>query len=201
VKPDDASKIRLRTPEEPGTDLSELHPKIPFPDGFDEAAYLAANPDVTAAVTSGEYRSGYFHYLTVGWREKRPLFETGAEPRGRLIRTLPKLAVPLATSIEAQLTVEAVLVSDAGGLLVVGWLDDTDIPLEYFRLTAAGWYYTFDLTSVVRFRRRDVEAAVGSSRAHGFGFLAFAFLADRLDVSGGCELMVGLKRDPARGRG
>ena len=192
--PDDASKIRSRAPDELVSDLTEFEqPTIPFPDGFDEAAYLAANPDVTAAVASGEYRSGYFHYLTVGWREKRPLFETGSEPRGRLIRTLPKLAVPLASSVEVQLTVEAVLVSDAGGLLVVGWLDDTDIPLEYFRVTAAGWYYTFDLTSVVRFRRRDVEAAIGSSRAHGYGFLAFAFLADPVDVSGGYELMVGLQ--------
>jgi GT2 family glycosyltransferase len=193
VKPEDKSRTRLRALEGQPSDLPDLQPSIPFPDGFDEAAYLAANPDVTAAVTSGEYRSGYFHYLSVGWREKRPLFEAGSEPRGRLIRTLPKLAVPLASSIEVQLTVEAVLVSDAGGLLVVGWLDDADVPLDYFRVTAAGWYYTFDLSSVVRFRRRDVEAAIGSSRVHGFGFLAFAFLTDGLDVSGGCELMVGLQ--------
>ena len=193
VKPEDTSRTRLRALGEQPSDLPDLQPSIPFPDGFDEAAYLAANPDVTAAVTSGEYRSGYFHYLSVGWREKRPLFATGSEPRGRLIRTLPKLAVPLASSIEVQLTVEAVLVSDAGGLLVVGWLDDADVPLDYFRVNAAGWYYTFDLSSVVRFRRRDVEAAIGSSRAHGFGFLAFAFLTDALDVSGGCELLVGLQ--------
>jgi GT2 family glycosyltransferase len=193
VKPEDASRTRLRALQEQPSDLPDLQPSIPFPDGFDEAAYLAANPDVTAAVTSGEYRSGYFHYLSVGWREKRPLFETGSEPRGRLIRTLPKLAVPLASSIEVQLTVEAVLVSDAGGLLVVGWLDDADLPMDYFRVTVAGWYYTFDLSSVVRFRRRDVEAAIGSSRTHGFGFLAFAFLTDALDVSGGCELLVRLQ--------
>ena len=193
VKPEDTSRTRLRALGEQPSDLPDLQPSIPFPDGFDEAAYLAANPDVTAAVTSGEYRSGYFHYLSVGWREKRPLFATGSEPRGRLIRTLPKLSVPLASSIEVQLTVEAVLVSNAGGLLVVGWLDDADVPLDYFRVTAAGWYYTFDLSSVVRFRRRDVEAAIGSSRVHGFGFLAFAFLTDGLDVSRGCELTVGLQ--------
>ncbi|MGC1296647.1 MAG: hypothetical protein WA869_16545 [Alloacidobacterium sp.] len=193
VKPEDTSRTRLRALGDQPSDAPDLQSSIPFPDGFDEAAYLAANPDVTAAVTSGEYRSGYFHYLSVGWREKRPLFATGSEPRGRLIRTLPKLAVPLASSIEVQLTVEAVLVSDAGGLLVVGWLDDADVPLDYFRVNAAGWYYTFDLSSVVRFRRRDVEAAIGSSRAHGFGFLAFAFLTGALDVSGGCELLVGLQ--------
>jgi GT2 family glycosyltransferase len=193
VKPEHATRARLRTPDEQPLDLVESPPSIPLPDGFDEAAYLAANPDVTAAVTSGAYRSGYFHYVTVGWREKRPLFEPGSEPRGRLVRTLPKLAVPLASSIEVQLTVEAVLVSEAGGLLVVGWLDDADVPLEYFRVAAAGWYYTFDLSSVVRFRRRDVETALGSSRVHGYGFLAFAFLTDGLDVSGGCELVVGLQ--------
>jgi GT2 family glycosyltransferase len=198
VKPKDAAKANLPIPEEMisderVSDLFDSQPAIPFPDGFDEAAYLAANPDVTAAVTNGEYRSGYYHYLTIGWREKRPLFETGSEPRGRLVRTLPKLAMPLASSIHVRLTVEAVLVSDAGGLLAVGWLDDSDVPLEYLRVAAAGWYYTFDLSSIVRFRRPDVETAIGSSRAHGFGFLAFAFLTDGLDVSGGCDLVVGLQ--------
>jgi GT2 family glycosyltransferase len=193
VKPEIASKTQLQTPEDRTPDDHYPLPSVAFPDGFDEDAYLAANPDVTAAVASGECRSGYFHYLTVGWREKRPLFETGSEPRGRIIRTLPKLAVPLASSIEVQLTVEAVLVSDAGGLLVVGWLDDSDVPLDYFRVNAAGWYFTFDLASVVRFRRRDVETAIGLSRVHGFGFLAFAFLTETLDVSGGCELVVGLQ--------
>ena len=121
VKPKDAAKANLPIPgemisDERVSDLFDLQPAIPFPDGFDEAAYLAANPDVTAAVTNGEYRSGYYHYLTIGWREKRPLFETGSEPRGRSVRTLPKLAMPLASSIHVHLTVEAVLVSDAGGL-------------------------------------------------------------------------------------
>jgi SAM-dependent methyltransferase len=44
---------------------------IPF-EQFDETAYLAANPDVAAAVGSGVFSSGLRHYLQYGYREQRP---------------------------------------------------------------------------------------------------------------------------------
>jgi GT2 family glycosyltransferase len=193
ARPREATDEKSYQPGEQSDELPDVTAPIPFTDGFDEAAYLAANPDVAAAVSSGQYRSGHLHYLSIGWRERRPLFEPGSEPRGRLIRTLPKLASPVDGAVEVQLTVEAILVSDAGGLMVVGWLDDADSPLEYFRVAAAGWQYSFELSSIMRIRRPDVEAAVGSTRMHGFGFLAFAYLAEALDVSGGCEVVLGLK--------
>lgn len=40
---------------------------------IDEAAYLAANPDVAKAVAEGKYPSGRYHYLHYGLREKRSL--------------------------------------------------------------------------------------------------------------------------------
>ncbi len=40
--------------------------------GFDEAAYLQANPDVCQAVDSGFYASGLEHYLYHGFRKNRP---------------------------------------------------------------------------------------------------------------------------------
>ncbi len=166
---------------------------VPAVEEFDEDAYLAANPDVAAAVKNGLYRSGHFHYQTVGWREKRPLFEQGSEPDDRSIRELPELPVRRKEAIQLQLTVEAALLSDAGGLMIVGWLDDSELPLDYFRVSAAGWQYTFHASAIVRLRRRDVEAVTGSSRTFGFGFLVFAFVAGTLDVSAGCELAVGLK--------
>lgn len=39
--------------------------------GFDEADYLARNPDVGAAVKAGKIRSGHEHFLTVGYLEGR----------------------------------------------------------------------------------------------------------------------------------
>jgi len=189
-------KLRAAKAPMPDRQLSvqtEPVPSIPAVDVFDEDAYLVANPDVAIAVAEGKYRSGHFHYQTVGWREKRPLFEPGGEPRNRLIRPLPKLAVPLADSVQLQLTVDAALLSDAGGLMIVGWMDDSHLPLDHLRVSAAGWQYTFHSSAIVRLRRRDVEAAIGSTRVFGFGFLVFAFIDDALDVSSGCELMVGLK--------
>lgn len=43
-----------------------------FVSGFDEAAYLAANSDVAAAVADGSVSSGYEHWLLHGYSEDRP---------------------------------------------------------------------------------------------------------------------------------
>ncbi len=41
------------------------------PPGWQERAYLAANPDVAAAVRDGFFASGYDHYQAAGQREGR----------------------------------------------------------------------------------------------------------------------------------
>lgn len=38
---------------------------------FNEEFYLEKNPDILAAVKSGDFESGWHHYLEFGWREKR----------------------------------------------------------------------------------------------------------------------------------
>ncbi len=38
---------------------------------FDEARYLDRYPDVAAAVAAGEYRSGFHHFVSLGWSEGR----------------------------------------------------------------------------------------------------------------------------------
>lgn len=50
---------------------NEPFPQTP-PAGFNEAAYLAANPDVADAVRRGELRSGFEHYRLYGLAEGRP---------------------------------------------------------------------------------------------------------------------------------
>ncbi len=49
-----------------------LNPQRRFPE-FNEAWYLAANPDVKAAIMRGEFSSGYEHWLRTGSAEGRPL--------------------------------------------------------------------------------------------------------------------------------
>ena len=48
-------------------------PLVQPPEGFDEAEYLAANPDVTLTVRKGTFESGRQHWLTLGHQESRPL--------------------------------------------------------------------------------------------------------------------------------
>jgi hypothetical protein len=50
--------------------------------GFTELGYLAANPDVEAAVRAGELESGFEHWLQSGRAEGRPLLPSeGRTPR------------------------------------------------------------------------------------------------------------------------
>ena len=51
--------------------LQKLKVPVPIPDHFDEAAYLADNPDVAAAVQKGQLHSGYLHFLLFGRFEGR----------------------------------------------------------------------------------------------------------------------------------
>ena len=45
----------------------------PLRRNFEEPAYLAANPDVSAAVSRGDLKSGFAHYILHGRAEGRPL--------------------------------------------------------------------------------------------------------------------------------
>ena len=45
---------------------------IPCPADFDEAAYLAAWPDLATAIEEGKIRSAFVHFVTVGRSEGRP---------------------------------------------------------------------------------------------------------------------------------
>src|SRR5690349_21682146 len=89
----------------------DLAPAPEIPDWFDESAYLEAHPDVAAALERAELQSGYHHYISKGWKEKRNLYPVGKEPRGRLLQTRSTYDVnpPAATNVRA--SVEAVLVS------------------------------------------------------------------------------------------
>ncbi|MCC3243940.1 glycosyltransferase family 61 protein [Methylocystis sp. WRRC1] len=49
-------------------------------ESFDEQAYLAANPDVAAAVANGEIRSGRAHFLKHGEREGRVQWRSDPDP-------------------------------------------------------------------------------------------------------------------------
>ena len=56
---------------DPSPPLPTFDPEDKAPEGFDEAAYLEAYPDVAAAVQSGVWTSALHHYRVHGVRENR----------------------------------------------------------------------------------------------------------------------------------
>ncbi|GJE56445.1 MULTISPECIES: class I SAM-dependent methyltransferase [Methylobacterium] len=58
---------------------------------FDEAAYLAANPDVAAAVAAGHVRSGRKHFDGFGHREDRRMVNVRADLRAARARKMQRL--------------------------------------------------------------------------------------------------------------
>jgi amino acid adenylation domain-containing protein len=69
---------RPRNPLDPAATWSDIHDrlnklpfKIPLPDDFDEAQYLAANADVAEACSRGRFTCGYEHYVKYGRIENR----------------------------------------------------------------------------------------------------------------------------------
>jgi len=156
---------------------AEAAPEVPA--WFDEDAYLLANPDVAEKVACGEIASAFAHYCYNGWREKRRLCLTDQEPQDRMLRLLPATEGP-EPSTELRYNVEAAFLSAAGGVLIVGWLDDRESPLDCIRFLHSEWLFSFSAAGVVRVGRDDVGTELATSRPHAFGFVAFGYLGERL---------------------
>jgi GT2 family glycosyltransferase len=172
-------------------DSIDLHQNFEQPDWFDEEAYLVANPDVLESVTANEFSSAYHHYILHGREEGRPLYGDSAERRNCLVRSKPTTD-HAAASGEFRASLEVVMISPRGGLMVVGWVDDMSSPLEWIKLSGAGWYMTLTANRAARFRRPDVEGALGAVGMHSFGFFTFAYTADSLGPVGVCRVTLGL---------
>jgi GT2 family glycosyltransferase len=157
--------------------LAELFPQK----SFDEVGYLRSYPDVAAAMARGEVKSGYIHFIRYGVREGRMPPGVKKEPRNRLIRFAPS---PTGSTIDQPVAhyFEALVVSRSGGVLIIGWLDDSGSPVECIRVIGTEWRLTFDGDVLARVRRGDVEEAIGARISHPFGYFGFIF-SDR-QVSG-----------------
>ena len=150
------------------------------PEWFDEEAYLLANPDVASSVESGDFESAWRHYLLHGKSERRALHGKSGSVRNRMVRT--RRAGGSEETGEVRGSVEAVLISPRGGLLVIGWVDDLAAPMDSLTFSQPGWYIALDASRSARFRRRDVEDALGMPGMHAFGFFAFIYLDQTLET-------------------
>ena len=166
-------------------DLDDVTPgaeSFEQPEWFDEAAYLLANPDVLESVAAGEFPSAYHHYVLHGRKERRPLFGNSAERRNCLVRSKPISDDPIA-QVDIRCSIEVLMISPRGAILIVGWIDDLASPLELIRLRASGWHITLTASRLARFRRSDVEQSLHAGYGHSFGFFAFVYAGEALGSS------------------
>jgi GT2 family glycosyltransferase len=158
---------------------------------FDERAYLEENPDVAEAIARGDVPSGYAHYLTYGQHEGRLPGIPPQDPRQVVIR-LGHSVSDRSQVAELKTTLEAAVVSRGGGILIIGWVDDSADPVESVRFIGPGWRLTFDGASLARVRRPDVEQALGKPIHHPYGFYGFVYAGEPLAMSGPCKVEVQL---------
>lgn len=157
---------------------------------FDEAAYVSEYPDVAIAVATGAVRSGYEHYILHGRSEgRRPAF-LKPSTRNRLIWTVAQSVPAADPAAHLGCSAEALMISPSGGILLVGWIDDSASPAECVELSADGWCISFSGSSLLRLRRRDVETALGTNLPHAYGYIGFNFAGTSVPVAKHCRVQV-----------
>jgi GT2 family glycosyltransferase len=167
--------------------VSEAAPDAPA--DFDEAVYLALNPDVAAAVSSGAARSGREHYVLYGAREGRRYLPVSGEVRAPAVVTMATRRPDGSRAPPpAAFGVEAVQMSPGGGVFVTGWIDDATDPLVSLMLQGQGFEYDLAQVSLARLRRTDVETRLGTTQRHPYGFWSFLDLGQALPRHGTCRL-------------
>jgi GT2 family glycosyltransferase len=158
---------------------------------FDEALYLRLNPDVAKAVAAGTFRSGAEHYQHFGRAEGRPATAPASLVRDRVVitadpGTLAERPRPAAGNIDH------IKISPAGGIYVVGWVNDSQDRLDSVDLYFSSWSVSFSAANIARVRRPDAEASVGLAVPHACGFWGFLYAARRLPANL-CSAVVRLK--------
>jgi GT2 family glycosyltransferase len=141
---------------------------------FDEGAYLATFKDVTIALANGAFRTAREHFDAFGAAEDR----LADEAYIRALGLAPERARP-GRAIE--LTVDTIMCSRHGSVLITGWMDDRDSPVASISLFAGG--RGWNTTAFSRVRRPDVEAVRPPARGHSFGFWAVLNLNGRLSIT------------------
>jgi GT2 family glycosyltransferase len=158
---------------------------------FNEELYLRLNPDVLLAVGAGTFRSGREHYERFGRAEGRPTMAPSNLVRDRVVimadpdRIADKPRPPAGN-------IDHIKISPAGGIYVVGWVNDSQDRLESVDLYFSAWSISFTAATLARVRRPDAEASVGLLTPQSSGFWGFLYAARRLPANL-CSAVVRLK--------
>jgi GT2 family glycosyltransferase len=127
---------------------------------FGEEAYCEAYPDIHAAISNGLLDSATSHFWRHGRQENR-------------LNSPPYLEALIGAAAEfpatnVALSVDAVIISQSGTALIVGWLDDRVKPLR--SLSVIRGNEGSNSRAIGRCRRSDVDALLTAPAGFAFGF-------------------------------
>ena len=150
---------------------------------FDEEAYLRLYPDIAAAVSSGKRESGLEHYLRYGRAEGRHF--VGRRDHWTEIRVGGTAGFGAEAPIAPRHAIDAVQLSDDGRLFLIGWIDDTTVPLAALRIEGRGWAVRVQASALSRVARGDVQSALNRAERGTLGF--YLLLNAGISLAGSAE--------------
>jgi hypothetical protein len=114
------------------------------------------------------------------------------EPQNHFARVSPKPAAAPATQDFHQ-AFESLVLSRNGGVLIVGWIDDSTVPIDAITVAGNGWSLRFDADELARVRRTDVEQALGTQAIHRYGYFGFIAAGEKLATSSDFQIEISLQ--------
>jgi GT2 family glycosyltransferase len=151
-----------------------------------ETEYLRRNPDIVAAIGLGKFDSGLEHFQRYGRAEGRHYV---VEPDDAIRATFGPVRDFSAPAPEApRCAIDAVLMSEAGWLFIVGWADDLMDPLYSVRIDGRDWTLEVEARVLGRFARADVQKALGHIGPNPVGIMAVVPAGAPLCPTGECRV-------------
>ncbi len=127
---------------------------------FGEEAYCEAYPDIHAAIRNGMLDCAATHFRRHGRKEQRLLSAIYLQALTGSAVELPPQGVAF--------NVDALMISQSGTALLVGWTDDRTRPLRSISIIRGK--EGSNTRAIGRCRRSDVDALLNAPAGFGFGF-------------------------------
>ena len=160
---------------------------------FDERGYLWRYPDVAEGITRGVFSSAFEHYVEYGLREGRAPALIGEDLGLPFALHRDKNWATSQTPRHVRHDCDRLLISEGGGVLLIGWADDLAAPVHHVQIAGEGWTISIDGPHLVRSRRADVEQALSATMSHQFGYTGVLFVENTIPRCASCRIIVTLR--------
>jgi GT2 family glycosyltransferase len=161
---------------------------------FNEQGYLEVYPDVAQNVERGVFPSGYLHYKNFGRFEGRIAPPHAVSLQNRVIFSDQGDRVATSNSTAYRTNIEGLLICPLGGIMLVGWADDSQDPIDHIVIDGGHWQIRLAANAIIRVRRPDVEEVLRDGILHSYGFIAFHFEDVASSIGGLCTIAISSRR-------